>query len=283
MRWMAEWLLIKFFTGIISTRAAYCLFEATCCNVLRLALCSQGQPWFLSGAYSERVTVWQEPLRFWEIGEGKRWEIHFCKSFEPNRLRHTEREGRKKTRELQKATRKTSSKTTKQRIIQLSLHQWDSSHLECFVVGVVLVVAVVVVEDQVVVIVDLCTQWSYMSHCSRRSTACVCVCVCTERSFGYQHYINVHLPVDAVCCDCLVVAMKDRMSSCFSEGIAVRFVVFLRMHVVELTDVWVQLTFFLNNGKAGFEVPRRYGWASLPIYAEVRAAWKISTMHCTAQ
>lgn len=45
-RWMAGWLLIKpfFFTGIISMRVAYCLFVDTCCNMLCLTVCSQGQP-----------------------------------------------------------------------------------------------------------------------------------------------------------------------------------------------------------------------------------------------
>ena len=47
-RWMAGRLLIKLFsTGIISMRVAYCLFVATCCNMLCLTVCSQGQPWFL--------------------------------------------------------------------------------------------------------------------------------------------------------------------------------------------------------------------------------------------
>lgn len=105
-RRIAVWLLIKFFTGIISsTRVAYCLFDATCCSMLCLPLCSQGQPWFICRAYRERVTVWQKPLRFGEIGERKRWEIHFCKSFEPNWLRHTGRE-EKKAGELQKESRK---------------------------------------------------------------------------------------------------------------------------------------------------------------------------------
>ena len=123
--------------------SAYCLLNATCWNTLRPALCSQGQPWFLCGASSEWVTVWQKPLRCREIGRRKRWEIHFCNSFEPNWLRQMERKKKKKAGEHRREN-ELKDKEAKDYNPLSCFHQWASYHLQSFVVGVVLVVAVVV-------------------------------------------------------------------------------------------------------------------------------------------